>query len=61
VVGVALLVGGIVIAAGSDELLSDLHTESSLGWVGIIVGAAALIGAFLPTHFVSRNTQVSVR
>jgi hypothetical protein len=56
--GVLLLVGGIVIAAGSDGLLSDLHTESSLGWIGIIVGALAMIGAFLPAHFVARDTSV---
>ena len=59
--GVLLLVGGIVIAAGSEELLADLHTESALGWVGIIVGALALIGAFLPAHIVSRRTAVDVR
>ena len=61
VIGVLLLVGGIVIAAGSDELLADMHTESSLGWVGIIIGALALIGAFLPAHLVSRRTAVDVR
>ena len=46
---------GVKIAAGSDELLSDMHTESSLGWVGIITGALALIAAFLPEHVVSRR------
>ena len=51
VIGVLLLVGGIVIAAGSDELLSDLHTESGLGWVAIIVGAVAMIAAFFPAHY----------
>ena len=60
-IGVLLLVGGIVIAAGSDELLADMHTESSLGWIGIIIGALALIGAFLPSHVVSRRTAVDVR
>ena len=60
-IGVMLLVGGIVIAVGSDELLSDMHTESALGWIGIIVGALALIGAFLPSHVVSRRTAVDVR
>jgi len=60
-IGVLLLVGGIVIAAGSDQLLSDMHTESALGWIGIVVGAVALIGAFLPTQIVSRRTAVDVR
>jgi hypothetical protein len=58
VMGVLLLVGGIILAAGSDELLSDLHTESALGWVGIIVGAVAVIAALLPSHVVSRRTDV---
>ena len=58
VMGVLLLVGGIIVAAGSNELLSDLHTESALGWVGIIVGAVAVIAALLPSHFVSHRTEV---
>jgi hypothetical protein len=58
VIGVLLLVAGIIVVAGSDELLADLHTESSLGWVGIIVGAVAVIAALLPTHVVSHDTEV---
>jgi fermentation-respiration switch protein FrsA (DUF1100 family) len=58
VIGVLLLVAGIIVAAGSDDLLSDLHTESSLGWVGIIVGAVAVIAAMLPSHSVAHETDV---
>ena len=58
VIGVLLLVGGIILAAGSDELLADLHTETSLGWLAIIVGAVAVIAAFLPAHTVAHRTEV---
>jgi hypothetical protein len=60
-IGVLLLVGGIIIAAGSDELLADLHTEAALGWLGIIVGAVAILGAVLPAFLVDRrSTTVDV-
>lgn len=58
VIGVLLLVSGIVLVAGSDELLADLHTESSLGWVAIITGAVAVIASLLPSHAVSHRTEV---
>jgi hypothetical protein len=46
-IGIALVVAGIVILAGSDQLISDLHTERSLGWLGIIVGGAVLLSALV--------------
>src|SRR5262245_37826295 len=46
-VGIALLVAGIVILAGSDQLISDLHSEQALGWLGIIVGGAVLLSALV--------------
>ena len=46
-VGIALLVMGIVLLAGSDQLLADLHTESQLGWLGVIVGGAVLLAALV--------------
>lgn len=58
VMGVLLLVAGIVIAAGSDEFLADLHTESALGWVLMVVGAIAVIGSVLPAHTVVREADV---
>jgi hypothetical protein len=59
-VGIALLVGGIMLLS-SSQFQSDLHTESSLGWMAIIVGAIALIGALLPTHFTRRQHVVDAR
>ena len=44
-VGIALVVVGIVLLAGSDQLLADLHTEAALGWLGVIVGGAVLLSA----------------
>lgn len=60
-VGVLLFVGGIIVAAGSDELLNDLHTESGLGWLAIVIGAVAMLAAVLPTFLIDRrSTAVDV-
>lgn len=56
-IGVLLFVGGIIIAAGSDELLNDMHTEAGLGWLAIIIGAVAMLAAVLPTFFVDRRSS----
>lgn len=59
--GVVLLVGGIIVAAGSDQMLDDLHTEAGLGWLAIVVGVAAILGAVLPVFLVDRrSTRVDV-
>jgi hypothetical protein len=55
-IGVLLFVGGIIVAAGSDEMLADLHTEAALGWIGIILGAVSMLAAVLPTFLVDRRT-----
>jgi hypothetical protein len=60
VLGVLLFVGGIVIAAGSNELLSDLHTESGLGWMWLIVGLVALIGGLVPTYIWTKRSSAIV-
>jgi hypothetical protein len=57
-IGVLLFVGGIIIAAGSDEMLNDLHTEAALGWVGIILGALSMLAAVLPIFLVDRRSTV---
>lgn len=59
--GILLLVAGIIVAAGSSSMLADMHTESGLGWIGIIVGVAAILGAVLPAVMVGRSrTAVDV-
>ena len=59
-VGALVGVAGIVVLAGSNELLADLHTERALGWVLLVIGALALLAAFLPTHVVD-STHSEVR
>ncbi|HEX6786780.1 MAG TPA: hypothetical protein VF076_06260 [Acidimicrobiales bacterium] len=46
-IGIALVVAGIVLLAGSDQLLADLHTEAALGWLGVIVGGFVLLSALV--------------
>lgn len=59
-IGALVAVGGIVVLAGSDELIADLHTERPLGWVLLAIGALSLLAAFLPTHTVD-STHSEVR
>lgn len=58
--GIVLLVGGTVVAAGSQSMLDDLHTESGLGWIAIVVGVVAILGAVLPAVMVSRRATTAV-
>jgi len=51
-IGTLVAVAGVVVLAGSDALISDLHTESALGWVLLVIGGIAFLAAFLPTHVV---------
>ena len=53
--GALIAIGGLVVVAASDELLADLHTEQSLGWVLMGVGGVALLAGFLPTRSVVRE------
>jgi hypothetical protein len=46
-IGLALVAAGIVLLAGPQQLLSDLHTEEGLGWVAIVPGAAVLLAALI--------------
>src|SRR5262245_3404380 len=59
-IGALVGVAGIIVVAGSDELLADLHTERPLGWVLLGIGAVSLLAAFLPTHTVD-STHSEVR
>jgi hypothetical protein len=59
-VGVLIAVGGVVVAFGSDELLADLHTERSLGWLAIVLGVISVAAAFLPERSSLRQQAVLV-
>ena len=56
VLSLGLLVFGIVLLAGPDRLLADLHTERQLGWLGVIVGGAVLLATLVTPG--SRRTSV---
>lgn len=58
VMGVLLLVAGIIVVAGSNDMLDDLRTESALGWVGIVIGAICVIAALLPSHAIAHERDV---
>ena len=59
-IGALVGVGGIVVLAGPDDLIADLHTERPLGWVLLVIGGLSLLAGFLPTHVVDR-THAEVR
>lgn len=49
-VGVAVIVGGALILAELDWTQTELAAEQRFGWVPIAVGAAAYLGAMVPTR-----------
>jgi hypothetical protein len=48
-VGGVMFIAGIVIAAASLQLLSDLGTDHTTGWTMLIGGVIAMVAAMLPT------------
>lgn len=59
-VGAVLFVGGIVVAAGTQEMLLKLGTEKSTGWALAAVGAASMVCAALPCFFRSERVTNAV-
>ena len=55
VVGVLLFIGGIVVAAGTNEMLLKIGTERATGWFLMIMGAIAVVAAMLPSFVRSRS------
>lgn len=51
-VGAALIAVGVMVVAEMDWTVDELQTEQSFGWIPIIAGALALLGAVLtpPRH-----------
>jgi hypothetical protein len=47
-VGIAAIVGGALILGQLDWTVDELGAERSFGWVAIVIGAVAVIGAAIP-------------
>jgi len=47
-VGVAAIVGGALILGGLDWTVTHLGAEKDFGWVAIVIGAVAVLGALIP-------------
>jgi len=56
-VGVAMIVGGALILGQLDWTVDELGAERDFGWVPIVIGAVAVIGAAIPR--VRRTRRVS--
>ncbi len=59
-VGVALIAAGAMILAEMDWTIEELSTEQSFGWIPIIAGALALLGAVLTPPRHQRVTETHV-
>lgn len=57
-VGIAAIVGGIVVLADAEWAVDDLGTERDFGWVPIVLGAAAVLGALIPRVRHTRHVTV---
>jgi hypothetical protein len=49
VVGALMVVGGIVVAAGTTKMLLQIGTERSTGWFFAVMGGIAILGSMLPS------------
>lgn len=56
--GALLVVVGIVVVAAYDQLDATLATETSYGWLSIIVGAIVLLAAIAVPTVASRHDRV---
>lgn len=56
-VGLAAIVGGVLILAEVDWTMNELGATRDFGWVPIVIGAVAVIGAAIPR--VRRTRHVS--
>lgn len=57
-VGALLIAAGIVTAASTTTMLSDLGTEKASGWLLVVVGVVSLVAAMMPS-FVRSERVVS--
>jgi uncharacterized membrane protein HdeD (DUF308 family) len=60
-VGVILFIAGIVVAAGTGEILLRIGTERATGWFAAVLGAIAVAASLLPTFLRSDRMVESDR
>jgi hypothetical protein len=59
--GALMVVGGVILAAGSAKILLDVGAKTSTGWYFIILGAVAILADLMPVMTRSeRVTETSV-
>jgi hypothetical protein len=58
-VGIAAIVGGALVLGRLDWTMNELGAERQFGWVAIVIGAVAVVGAFVPRVRRTRRTVAS--
>ena len=48
-IGALLVIAGVVVAAGTSQLLRDIGTERATGWFLAVMGGIALLGSMIPS------------
>ena len=56
--GIIVLLAGIIVVIQPDAAPSELAVEKSYGWLLVVLGAAGIIGGFLPNGRVRRWRRV---
>jgi hypothetical protein len=58
-VGIAAIVGGALVLGRLDWTMNELGAERDFGWVAIVIGAVAVVGAAIPRVHHTRRTMTS--
>ena len=60
-VGALMVIGGIIVAAGTNKMLLQIGTERATGWFFVVMGAVSILGAMLPTLYSSERAVTTDR
>jgi hypothetical protein len=61
-IGALLVVGGVIVAAGTNEMLLKLGTLHSTGWFAVVLGAVAIVASAMPSFLhTDRTVRSDVR
>jgi membrane-bound ClpP family serine protease len=60
-VGALMVIGGIIVAAGTNKMLLQIGTERATGWFFVVMGAIAILGSMLPSLYRSDRTVSTER